>query len=616
MSVVSRTSRSTPLPRVVSNDITPTFKWCDKVSGDRFAAAILDAYSEVVKWKRNVFLIPSGKVGELFVYETSRLLRAFGESTPLESIAFTAVMVMPHLLLQKPHSRSKVKDHVKCLERRLSLWQRGDISALLLEGRTIQQKLTNTFSGDDHTEKLAKSFSKHIRKGNVKSALRMLSGIQGSSLSARESVDQDDLGSKTVLEVLKEKHPEAQGINEGILIEAAELPFHPILFESIDGEAIRRAALHTEGSAGPSGIDSAGWRRMCTSFRKASSDLCNSTSSVAKRIRSEYLDPSILSSYTACRLIALSKNPGVRPIGVAEVLRRIISKAILAIIGRDIKEAAGGVQLCVGQVSGCEAGVHAMRGIFNDEETEAILLVDATNAFNSLNRKAALVNIHSLCPPLAVVATNMYRGDASLFIDGETVYSREGTTQGNPLAMSIYGIAILPLIQKLQGLYRQLWFADDASAGGKITQLKDWWTRMQSLGPSFGYHPNPSKTWLLAKEQHLDTAKEVFEDCDIHITSTGQRHLGSALGSDSFLRDFMATKISSWVDELENLSEVAKTEPQDAYAALTHGLIVRWTYFMRTTPGISDHMAPLEEVLRHKFIPAITGRKTVKNEER
>ena len=67
-----------------------------------------------------------------------------------------------------------------------------------------------------------------------------------------------------------------------ILIEAAELPFHPIIFESIDGEAIRRAALHTEGSAGPSRIDAAGWRRMCTSFRKGSSDLCNSISSVAK----------------------------------------------------------------------------------------------------------------------------------------------------------------------------------------------------------------------------------------------------------------------------------------------------------------------------------------------
>ena len=133
----------------------------------------------------------------------------------------------------------------------------------------------------------------------------------------------------------------------------------------------------------------------------------------------------------------------MRPIGVAEVLRRIISKAVLAVIGWDIREAAGGVQLCVGQVSGCEAGVHALWGIFNNEETEAILIVDTTNAFNSLYLKAALVNIHSLCPPLAVVATNMYRGHASLFIDGETMYSREGTTQGDPLAMSIYGIAIV-----------------------------------------------------------------------------------------------------------------------------------------------------------------------------
>ena len=132
-----------------------------------------------------------------------------------------------------------------------------------------------------------------------------------------------------------------------MLIEAAKIPFHPIIFERIDGEAIRRAALHTEGTAGPSGIDVAGWRRMCTSFRKASSDLCNSISSVAKRISSEYLDPSILSSYTACRLIALTKNPGVRPIGVAEVVRRIISKAVLSVIGQDIKEAAGSVHAVV-----------------------------------------------------------------------------------------------------------------------------------------------------------------------------------------------------------------------------------------------------------------------------
>ena len=71
----------------------------------------------------------------------------------------------------------------------------------------------------------------------------------------------------------------------------------------------------------------------------------------------------------------------MRPIGVSEVPRRIIAKAILKIIGSDVEEAAGPLQLCAGQDGGCEAAVHAMRSIFKPE-TEAVLLVNANIAFN------------------------------------------------------------------------------------------------------------------------------------------------------------------------------------------------------------------------------------------
>ena len=90
-----------------------------------------------------------------------------------------------------------------------------------------------------------------------------------------------------------------------------------------------------------------------------------------------------------------------------------------------------------------------MHQIFNDPDSQAGLFVDA---FNFLIRKAALLNIRSLCPSLATILTNTYRSDVQLHIDGETLYSREGTTLGDPLAMAMYAIGILPIIQLLSPL--------------------------------------------------------------------------------------------------------------------------------------------------------------------
>ena len=139
----------------------------------------------------------------------------------------------------------------------------------------------------------------------------------------------------------------------------------------------------------------------------------------------------------------------MRPIGICEVVRRIIAKAILSITSGDIQDAAGSLQLCAGQKSGTEAAVHAMNVAFQDENCEAVLLVDASNAFNSLNRQVGVRNIRALCPSIATALINTYRRDAELFVDGSTLYSQEGTTQGDPLAMPMYALALLPLIEKV-----------------------------------------------------------------------------------------------------------------------------------------------------------------------
>ena len=95
---------------------------------------------------------------------------------------------------------------------------------------------------------------------------------------------------------------------------------------------------------------------------------------------------------------------------------------------------AGPLQVCAGQVAGCEAAIRAMKGLFCDDRTEAALLVDTSNAFNSVNRQAALHNISIFCPALSMVLHNTYGAPSRLFVTGQgEVSSHEGTTQVIPL---------------------------------------------------------------------------------------------------------------------------------------------------------------------------------------
>ena len=64
-----------------------------------------------------------------------------------------------------------------------------------------------------------------------------------------------------------------------------------------------------------------------------------------------------------------------------------------------------------------------MRQVYESQQTEAIILVVASNAFNSLNREAALRNIQRFCLFLSKVIINNYRENSQLFIEGSTIYS-------------------------------------------------------------------------------------------------------------------------------------------------------------------------------------------------
>ena len=193
-----------PSPEPLAN---PSFVW-GSLRADDFIQSVSCAYSEVVHWKRNTFNVPYGNTGKKFVYELSSLYRAYAESSALECIAMKAITVMSILLLQRPHSKSKPKEHSSCLERRLQSWSEGDLNILLLEGRTLQNRFPKPHPSENSNAKLARAFSNLMFQGKTNAALQLLSQRgNGGILHIHDPVNRSDPDLLSVFDTLKSKHP-------------------------------------------------------------------------------------------------------------------------------------------------------------------------------------------------------------------------------------------------------------------------------------------------------------------------------------------------------------------------------------------------------------------------
>ena len=274
----------------------------------------------------------------------------------MQHIALKAAIVLLATALQKPSMKSKAKIHQECLAKRLALWKEGEIDSLLREGRSIQKRLVKTKRTEPPNK--AKIFAKLVMEGQINSALRYLSENECGGVLPL-TVD--------VMGQLKDKHPEAQEAKLGSLLFGPVEEVHDSLYQQIDGDMIREAALRTKGSGGPSGVDANGFKRVlaCKSFKKSSANLCDAIAKMARRLNTDFVDPRTIEPFLANRLIPLDKGEGaVRPIGIGEVIRRVIGKCVMKVTKQDVIEASGSLQVCAGLKSGSEAAVHAMHSIF------------------------------------------------------------------------------------------------------------------------------------------------------------------------------------------------------------------------------------------------------------
>ena len=112
----------------------------------------------------------------------------------------------------------------------------------------------------------------------------------------------------------------------------------------------------------------------------------------AKKLATEELNPELIEPYNACRLIPLDKNPGVRPIGRGEAMRRIIGRSITKCLKNELMRLGSNYQLCLGQKCGIEYAIHTLRDHYSKTSADSVLLI---NAETISTRKYLLVHFNS-----------------------------------------------------------------------------------------------------------------------------------------------------------------------------------------------------------------------------
>ena len=155
---------------------------------------------------------------------------------------------------------------------------------------------------------------------------------------------------RKTLNQLKQKHPQGKRAELDAILTDTPEQVHPIKFDAIDADLVKRAAVRTRGGAGPSGLYADGWRKILITkqFGTSFTDLCKNIAKVIKKLcTADNLSP-LLEPFLACHLIPLDKNPCIRTIGIGEILRWIAGKVIVSHIRKDLISLVGSLQVCTG----------------------------------------------------------------------------------------------------------------------------------------------------------------------------------------------------------------------------------------------------------------------------
>jgi hypothetical protein len=565
-------------------------------------------------------------------------------------------IVFAAVILQKQTGVVRAKDIRARLMSRMDIWEQGRYKALV-DDTIVQMRMRPTVTGVRDKASEGRAFNAKVLSGRLRSAVRNLTNRESGGVKMP-----DDLCSKTgtpVLEVLRGKHPALRDPGPEVgrsdtAFEPYDAPAPDTVPVEITADVVEAVASSLSGAAGPGGTDSVTLANWLLRYGEASERLRIAMANLGSWLANGHPPWAAYRALRACRLVALDKEPGTRPVGIGEMYSRLLAKCILQQVGLEATVACGSLNLCAGLKAGIEGAVHAIQSLWDEHPPTAAgengggeggsptpaqevtppstqdsamapleddpddpwggLLVDAYNGFNELQRKAMLWTVRHLWPSGARMAFNCYRHAAILVLRGknghcEFLLSCEGVTQGDPLSMFLYGLALTPLSRNLRDQVPeavQPVYADDMFIAGTASRIADCMRLLQVQGPRRGYFPEPAKSIVVCRPEHEAALRDKLSEFNFRYEK-GHRYIGGFIGSTESKTQWIEEQIEKWVAGVRDLSRVAHRYPQAAYAGLTKSLQTEWTYLQRVVPDLEAHFTAVEQVIVDEFLPALFG---------
>lgn len=394
--------------------------------------------------------------------------------------------------------------------------------------------------------------------------------------------DPPALFSTETLEALKSKHPSGPPVTA-----TPSLP-RPI---SVSSTIVRDMVFSfpAASSPGPLGLR-AEHLRICVN---SSSRFLPSLTIVVNMLLSGRLLPALAPFMAGANLSALlKKDGGTRPLACGNVLRRLASKCICAVLKPQCPDFFLPFQHGVSVPGGAESIIHHVRSLFEKDPSGldlGLLKIDFLNAFNCISRQIIFEELSLHFPEVVPYFLWCYGCSSHLFFGSHSIPSSRGVQQGDPLGPFLFSLALQKLCRIMAVEFPDLplnkWYLDDGNIVAPFPILRDVLSFVENFSTSLGLTVNRSKSELigLSSPPPSDMFPQVIckqSCCEV---------LGSPIGSAAFCNAHVTRKLSKSISLIEMLPQLDDT--QMAFSLLrsccNFGKIV---FFLRTTPShlISD----------------------------